>query len=244
MATWARWLLPLVSLAFCGCEGFDFDAIQLQGSGKMATEQRPVSGFNAVVLTGTGDLRIETGNPESLKIEADDNIIPKIRSDIEGGKLRIGFERGYSVRARVPIRYLLVVKDLKEVGLSGSGTVSTAALRADDMDVHLSGSGEIRFDELSATKLVAHISGSGDIKIPGTVESQEIHISGSGDYDAQDLQSRTASVSISGSGGSKLWVTEALSASISGSGDVEYYGEPKLTKSVSGSGELIGRGKR
>ncbi len=244
MAKWTRWLLPLVSLAFCACEGIDFDMVQLQGSGKMATEQRPVSGFNAVILTGTGDLRIETGSQESLKIEADDNIISKIRSDIEGGKLKIGFERGYSVRPRVPIRYLLVVKDLREVGLSGSGTISTAALHADGMDVHLSGSGEIRFDELSAARLVSHISGSGDITIPGTVESQEIHISGSGDYNAADLQSRTASVSISGSGNSKLWVTDALSASIAGSGDVEYYGEPKLTKSVAGSGELIGRGRR
>jgi hypothetical protein len=244
MAKWVRWLLPLVPLAFCACEGIEFDMVQLQGSGKIATEERPVSGFNAVVLTGTGDLRIEVGTHESLKIEADDNVLPKIRSDIENGKLKIGLERGFSVHTRTPIRYWLTVKELKEVGLSGSGTVSTAALQADAMDVHLSGSGEIRFDQLTGNRVVSRISGSGYILIPGKVDSQDVHISGSGDYKAEDLQSRTASVSISGSGDSKLWVTEALSASIAGSGDVEYYGEPKITKSVAGSGELIPRGPR
>jgi hypothetical protein len=244
MAKWIRWMLPLVSLAFCACEGIDFDMVQLQGSGKAATEQRPVSGFNAVVLSGAGDLRIEVGSQESLKIEADDNVIPQIRSDVENGRLKIGFERGVSVHSKVPIRYWLTVKDIKEVDLSGSGTISTASLQADQMEVRLSGSGEINFDKLSGNKLVAHISGSGDISIPGEVDSQEVHIAGSGDYKAEDLHSRTASVSISGSGDSKLWVTDTLSASIAGSGDVEYYGEPKVTKSVAGSGELIARGRR
>ncbi len=239
-----RLLLPLIAVLFCGCEGFDLASEQLRGSGKPATEQRPVSGIDAVTLSGVGDLRIEVGNQESLRIDADDNILPHIRTEVKGGKLTIGIERGFSVHPSVPIRYALVVRQLDEVGLSGSGTISTAALRTDTMKAHVSGSGDITFDELTGKQVSAKISGSGKIKVSGRVEAEEVHISGSGDYDGEDLQSRTAEVIVSGSGDSKLWVTDALTVHVSGSGDVEYYGDPKLTKHVSGSGELISRGSR
>ena len=239
-----RLLLPLIAILFCGCEGFDLASEQLRGSGKPATEQRPVSGINAVTLSGVGDLRIEVGNEESLRIEADDNILPHIRTEVKNGKLTIGIECGFSVHPSVPIRYALVVRQLNEVGLSGSGRISTAALTADTMKAHVSGSGEITFDELTGKHFSAEISGSGKIKVPGRIETQEVHVSGSGDYDGEDLQSRTAEVSVSGSGDSKLWVTDTLTARVSGSGDVEYYGNPQLTKHISGSGDLISRGSR
>jgi len=239
-----RLLLPLIAVLFCGCEGFDLAFEQLRGSGKAATEQRAVSGINAVTLSGVGDLRIEVGNQESLRIDADDNILPHIRTEVKNGKLTIGIERGFSVRPSVPIRYALVVRQLDEVGLSGSGTISTAALAADTMKAHVSGSGDIAFDELTGKQFSAEISGSGKIKVPGRVEAVEVHISGSGDYDGEDLRSRTAEVIVSGSGGSKLWVTDALTVHVSGSGDVEQCGNPQVTKHVSGSGELISRGSR
>jgi hypothetical protein len=239
-----RILLPLVAVLFCACEGFDLASEQIRGSGKAATEQRPVSGIHAVTLSGVGVLRIEVGNQESLRIDADDNILPYIKTKVQNGRLTIGIERGYSVHPSVPIRYALVVQELDEVGLSGSGKISTAALRSDTMKAHLSGSGEIAFDELTGREFAAGISGSGEIKASGRVEAEEVRISGSGGYYGGDLQSRTAEVIVSGSGNSKLWVTDALTVHVSGSGDVEYYGNPRLTQHISGSGKLISRGSR
>jgi hypothetical protein len=239
-----RYLLPLVAVLFCACEGFDLASEQLRGSGKVATEQRPVLGTNAVTLAGVGALRIEVGDQESLRIEADDNILPHIKTRVENGKLTIGVERGFSVHPSVPIRYSLIVRQLDEVGLSGSGKISTAALRSDTMKAHLSGSGEIAFDELTGREFAAGISGSGEIKASGRVEAVEVDISGSGGYYGGDLQSRTAEVIVSGSGNSRLWVTDALTVHVSGSGDVEYYGNPGLTQHVSGSGKLISRGSK
>ncbi len=240
-----RLLLPVIAVLFWGCEGFDLGFEQIRGSGKAATEQRSFSNIHAVSLAGVGDLRIEVGSQESIRIEADDNILPHIRTEVNNGKLTIGMERGFSAHPSVPIRYFLTVRELDDVGLSGSGTISTAPLKADSLEAGVSGSGEINLDAVTAKHFAAHISGSGGIKVSsGSVDAQEIHISGSGDYDGSDLRSGTTDVSVSGSGDSKVWATDILTTHVSGSGDVEYYGSPKLNKHVSGSGELISRGER
>lgn len=240
------WFVPLLMLPFCGCGAMDGALLgeRIQGSGKVIQENRDVRGFSAVHFAGSGDLSIRQGNEESLSIEADDNILPYIRSDVENGILMIGFRRGVSISTSSPIRYTLTVKELDELEVSGSGKTRTGPLRSQDFRAHLSGSGEIRMDELDAATLRADISGSGNMEIPGKISRQEIHISGSGRYYAADLESQSADVSVSGSGDCTLRVDQSLSAHISGSGSVEYYGNPSVTKRVSGSGRVHRLGDR
>jgi hypothetical protein len=239
-----RWCLPAASLLLGGCEFIDPDTIRVRGSGRVITDERPVDGVTEVTLASIGDLKIEQGSPESLKIEAEDNILPKIRIEMHGGNVVIGSERGVSLSPTVPIRYTLVVRELRGIELSGSGTITASSLRSDELAVRLPGSGDIHVEEFNGSRLNSNISGSGEIEIRGAVETQDVGISGSGDYTAGDLQSRSATVHISGSGEAKLWVRDMLSANISGSGDVEYYGSPKVSKSVSGSGGVEGLGPR
>jgi hypothetical protein len=238
--------LSVISILFCSCEGMDaaLNLQRIQGSGKVAQEKREVHGFSAVNFGGSGELSIRQGNEESLAIEADDNILPYIRSDVESGRLVIGFKRGVSVSRSSPIRYTLMVKELNALDLSGSGKTHTGPLTSEDFKAHLSGSGEIRMEALDATTLAAEISGSGNMEIPGKVNRQQINISGSGRYYAPDLESQSADVSVSGSGDCTLRVEQSLSAHISGSGSVEYYGNPSVTKKVSGSGRVSRLGDR
>lgn len=239
-------LLPLFALVLSGCDIIDseLNAQRIRGSGRIIQENRDVQGFTGVKLTGVGELNITQGGRESLTIEADDNILPKIKSNVEGETLVIGVERGVSVSPTVTIRYTLVAKELTDLELSGSGKINTAAIRSQNFSVRLPGSGEIRLDDLTADALTAEISGSGRISVPGNVVSQKVHISGSGDYDGGNLKSRSADISVSGSGDSTVWVQDDLSAHISGSGKVEYYGNPRVSQHISGSGKVRNIGDR
>ncbi len=234
------WILPMIMLPYFNCGPMDGALFgeRIQGSGKVIRENRDVRGFSVVNFSGSGDLSIRQGNEESLSIEADDNILPYIRSDVEGGKLTLGFRRGVSIRTSSPLRYTLTVKELEALDLSGAGKTHTGPMRTQDFRVHLSGSGEIRMDDLDAATLRADISGSGNMEIPGRVDHQEIRISGSGRYYARDLDSQSADVTVSGSGDCTLQVAKSLSAHISGSGSVGYYGNPTLSQRVSGSGRV------
>jgi hypothetical protein len=236
-------LLALILLAAfqsvaCGNITEAMNAERIRGSGKIVSEPRNVRGFSEVSLRGSGELTISQGNTESLTVEADDNILPKIDTVVEGDKLSIGVERGVSISPSRTIRYTLTVRDLSNVELSGSGTIRAGAVRSDDFQIKLSGSGEIRIDGLSASSVRSQISGSGDIELRGKVFQQEVRISGSGDYIASELQSDSTSVATSGSGDARVWAEKELSVRISGSGDVDYQGDPSVSKHVSGSGNV------
>lgn len=54
----------------------------INGSGNSATERREVSDFDSVSLAGDGALVLTQDGTESLVVEADDNILPVIATDI------------------------------------------------------------------------------------------------------------------------------------------------------------------
>jgi hypothetical protein len=215
-----------------------FNSERIRGSGKVVQGKRDVSGFHEVDFAGSGELSIQQGRQEALTVEADDNLLPYIRTEVEGGKLTIGFRRGVSVSASSPLRFTLSVRDLDALEISGSGKTHTGPLHSSDFRLHVSGSGEMRIGSLDADTLDASISGSGSIELPGKIGRQQIHISGSGSFDGADLQSQSADISISGSGNATLYARENLTAHISGSGSVSYYGNPAIMKKVSGSGSI------
>lgn len=219
----------------------------VQGSGNIQTEARPVSGFDRVMFAGNGELVITQGDTESLTVEADDNLLPLIKTEVKNGELFIGFDKedwDTFYRPSQPIRFNLALDDLSALTLSGSGRATMAELIADHLLIEVSGSGSVEVDQLQASDLSLVLSGSGQVELSGQATLQEVGISGSGTYHGGDLESQTASVSSSGSGSGTLWVRESLEAKLSGSGSVSYYGSPAVTSESSGSGSLTSLGEK
>jgi Putative auto-transporter adhesin, head GIN domain len=230
--------MALFTLLLGGCAGGPGNNIQ--GSGKVTTESRNVSGFDEVSLSGTGNLTITRTGTESLTIEAEDNIIPYLKTDVANNRLTIGTKDNVSIQPTRPISYNLTVKDLSALDLSGSGKINASDI-SNLSQVTLSGSGNMDASGISSDKLIAQISGSGQMRAAGKAGSQDVRISGSGSYQADNLESKEARLEVSGSGHSTINVSDKLDVKISGSGSVEYIGNPTVTQDVSGSGRL---GKR
>jgi len=189
------------------------------GSGEVRTESRQVSGFTAVELQGFGDMAIEQTGTESLTIEAEDNILPKLTSDVSGGTLRLGIKPNTSLQTTKPIKYRLTVKDLTGVSISGSGSASAP--------------------KITTSRFTAQVKGSGTITIGGTADTQEIIIAGAGKYLAAELASKTATATITGVGDAEVMVADQLRVKIIGSGSLTYYGNPTVDQSIIGSGRVI-----
>lgn len=187
-------------------------------TGGVTSEARDVSGFNEVELKGVGNLSLEQTGSESLTVEAEEDVLPKIRTEVENKRLIISPERNTSINTTKPINYKLTVKDLNTLEVSGSGNVEAE---------------DINTDELAVT-----IGGAGDVEIRGSADSQEVEISGSGEYKAGDLESKEATIDVRGSGLATVNVSDELEAEVSGSGSVEYIGDPMVQQEVSGAGEV------
>lgn len=211
------------------------------GSGNVVTETRAVSDFDAVSFSSFGELTIQQGERESLSIEAEDNVLPEIRTEVQSGTLDIGYrgENGWArVRPTRPIRFTLTVKELSGLTLSGAGSVGVNGLKTDQLRVTLSGAGGLSLENLEATAVTCRLSGAGSLETSGSANRLEAVVSGLGSYEGGDLQSETATVTISGTGSAVVWVTRQLNATISGLGSVQYYGQPEVTQVVSGLGSV------
>jgi len=204
----------LAALAMAGCAGPGLT----RGSGNVRSESRAVQGFDQVALTGSGELTISQGGAESLTIEAEDNILPLLRSDVSGGRLTLGGKDNTSFSATQPIRYKLAVKDLRAINISGSGDATAAQLRTD--------------------RFTVDISGSGSLSVAGSADLQKVTISGSGSYTAPDFATKETQITISGSGQAVVKASDRLDATVSGSGEAQYVGAPQVTTHISGSGSV------
>lgn len=203
-----------------GCE-FVGGGQTIIGSGKVAEEARPVGPFDAIELGGSGRLIFRQGDEDSLKIKADDNVLPLITANVEGSTLHLGIRDNVSIETHSSIVYTVTAKTLKALRVSGSGSA--------------------KLESLSTERLDVRISGSGAVAASGRAEHQNVDISGSGDFDGKACVGAEADVRISGSGRAVVNVSERLDAHVSGSGDVDYVGHPSVNSVVSGSGRVSGR---
>jgi hypothetical protein len=219
-----RWALPVVAVGLAttigACSGTSSSSVT--GSGELRTESRDIAGFSTIQVSGSGNVIIEQNGTESLSIEAEDNLLADLTSDVSDGTLRLGTTEGAALRPTLPITYRVTVEELAGVQLSGSGSVTAAGI--------------------TTPAIAIDISGSGDVTVTGTADDQVVTISGSGDYDAGDLATLNSTAEISGSGNLFVDVRDAFEARIDGSGSVTYTGDPQVVQAINGSGELR-RGK-
>src|SRR5512145_3264609 len=112
-----------------------------RGSGNVVTETREVNGFDAVSVSYPAQVLIKQGGAESLKIEAEDNLLPNLKTQVKNGTLEIFYRRqgNKHVNPTKPVKITIVVKDLNDVEFTSAGELIIEKLKTDSLDVSLSG---------------------------------------------------------------------------------------------------------
>ncbi|SRR5579884_260388 len=199
-------------------------------------QQRPVGGFDRVHVSGVGQLVVTPGAPDALSVEAEPEVLPHIRSEVQDGELEIGPAPGTSLSTRRPIVYQLTASRLRGLRLSGAAGARAAGLRADDFTLDIDGSGQASLTDLQISRLSITLSGAARATLTGTATRQEITIIGIGRYQGEGLDSRQATVSLSGAGLCQLRVSDRLDVDLTGAGHVSYVGTPQVHENVIGAG--------
>ena len=214
----------------------------------MKTETRTIESFDKINFKDFGTLILTQGEQEALTIEADDELMNDLISEVRDGKLYLGLEEDWFARlgklvssifssSNYKVTYYLTFVSLEKLSVSGKCNLKCDSIKSDSLKVNVSGYGDLEFGRIEANDLKVNISGRGEFKGEGLAETQDISISGSGEYQAPDLASQSAKVVISGQGNATLRVAENLDITISGVGQVNYYGRPKLRQVISGMGK-------
>lgn len=223
-------------------EGSWFGASTVTGSGKAASEQRLLAGFQAVAIKGSVDVVLRQAAKESVEVRADDNLLPLIETTVADRDgvptLEVATKKGTRISTRSKITVTVDLPTLKAISISGSGEASGDKLQVGDLQVRIVGAGDVRLRQLSAESLGVKISGNGDVQATGRAARLTVAISGSGDVLTRELDADDVSVSIAGSGDARVNARKTLAVSIAGSGDVAYTGDASVKTSIAGSGNV------
>ncbi|HYE53236.1 MAG TPA: head GIN domain-containing protein [Chitinophagaceae bacterium] len=212
---------------------------RVRGNGNMKTENRQAAGFTGISSHGSFDVFLDQGTAYSIRVEADENLLPYIETEVRGNSLEISTRDGYSLDSRNNIRIYVTAPAFNTVKNYGSGNIlaETKLTNTSPMEVDLTGSGDIRMD-VNAPDVSADLTGSGVIDLNGETRNFSAHITGSGDIKAGDLKAENADIEIMGSGSVDIYASVKLQAGIRGSGDIRYRGTAEVNKDISGSGNV------
>lgn len=214
------------------------DGKRVKGNGNVTTEERSVGSFKGVRSSGSFDIYVSTG-PQSLKIEAEDNLLPHIESYVDGDILKIETKDGIWLRPKRSIKIYVTAPTFKQIRSSGSGNIigQNTITDSNKIDVSVSGSADIHLD-LDAPEIETSISGSGNADLKGQTRIFKGEISGSGSIRAVDLKTEETTIRISGSGDATVYASQKLNVRVAGSGDVRYKGNAEVSSNIAGGGKV------
>ncbi|MDY0990177.1 head GIN domain-containing protein [Flavobacterium sp. CFBP9031] len=214
---------------------------KISGNGTVTTETRTTGDYDGIRISGFFDVDLVSGKEGKIILKGEENLLSKIKVEVEGNELKVYIERGVQLRTSMgkKIQVIVPFEKISAVTLSGSGDVkSKNKINSDSFSAKLSGSGNFDLDVDSRNFDLA-LSGSGDIVLKGKADSFTSKISGSGNVNASNLKSQTVDVTVSGSGNSVVTCESSITGRVSGSGNIKYLGNPeKRDVKVSGSGKI------
>lgn len=215
---------------------------RIRGSGDIKTETRNVKNFTGVSTATAIDIYLTQGNDFEVVVEADDNLLEYITTDVDDGVLKVRFQRGINVIWSKKKVVHVTMKEVDMISASSAGDViGQTPIEAGDLKIRTSSAGDVKL-EVFAKNLDLGTSSSGDITLSGEADYLEASTSSAGDIKAFELTVKEADIKASSAGDVKITVTERLNARASSAGDIQYRGNPKKLEAKSSSaGDVIKR---
>lgn len=211
---------------------------RIKGNGNVSTEERTVGTFAGVKSSGSFDLYVSSGT-QSLKIEAEENLLPYIETYVDGDVLHVDTKDHVWLRNNRKIKIYVSAPSYRVIHSSGSGDIigQNKITHAERIDVGVTGSADINLD-LDAPEIETEISGSGDANLKGEARKFTGEINGSGSIKAMDLKTEETDIKIAGSGDAEVYASVKLHVKVAGSGDVKYKGGAQVSSNIAGGGKV------
>src|SRR5438128_11098643 len=129
--------LSLMALSACMIGG-------THGSGVRKTEKRELAPFTAIETSGAFEVNVICQKPASFEIEADDNILPLVETEVRGGVLHLTTTRHYFSSGGIVVR--MSMPSLEVVKSTGAGKFKITDLKNDHFTIDSTGAATVVAD--------------------------------------------------------------------------------------------------
>jgi hypothetical protein len=184
---------------------FSFNFSGVKGSGNLASENRDVRGFKGVDVSSAFQVEITAQKDFSVTVEADDNILPLIETEVDDGVLKIKCDR--RVSPKTPMKIIISAPDIDSLETSGVANII--------------------LNSIKNTGLHIDSSGASKILVTGETNKLVVEVSGATKIDAEGLVTENADIDSSGASNVKVNVTGTLRTDASGASKITYSGSPR-----------------
>jgi len=202
-------------------------------------QDRQVKDFNRIEISSAFNVTLTQGTTEKLTIEADDDMLSKIITEVRGGTLMIRLENNSHINNSSKLNAELTFINLDGIEISGAVKLNgTNAMKFTHLEIECSGASDINLD-LSASMLDMDLSGASKMTLKGNSPELKADLSGACNLDAENLKTQICNLECSGASKVRVFATGKLNVEGSGATHVSYAGNPASIESdMTGASKL------
>ena len=228
-------IFVLLTTSSCIVEGFT----GIKGNGAIITEDRTLNAnFDAIKVQQGINVYLTQDSDAELTIEADENIMDLLITEVRDGELKIYFEKNVNRATRNV--YLTTAEINKIKTSSGASVKSENTIRSSTLELDSSSGSSIKL-KVNADEINSSTSSGAQIDLYGTTEYLSAKASSGSQIDAEDLKSMNALAKASSGANIDVHVENNLTAKASSGGDIDYVGNPhNINKDTSSGGSVSG----
>jgi Putative auto-transporter adhesin, head GIN domain len=193
-ANGVRWVALLAAAAIAigtvaGCNPFG-----RSGQGPVKDETRTTAAFSLIDVSNGIALTAEIGPTQSVVVHAQENLLPIIATDVQGGTLKIHSTQGYSTTESVSV------------------TVVTPALTG----ITMSGGSQGTANGIAADRFTIDLSGGAGLTASGSTSTLALQASGGARAGLGELVAKSVTLDVSGGSSAIVQGTDTIVGSASG----------------------------
>lgn len=205
---------------------------RIVGSGNQITKEIPVQPFSELTAHGVFHLYLSQGDKESVKIEADDNLMDLFTVENKGSTLEISMKKNVSIDSKKKMSVYVTFKSLKSMHLSMvGGTSSEEQLKFSDLKFTNQSVGTVNLD-MTMQNLNLENGSVGTLKLKGSADNAVIKSNSVGSIQAADFVVQKMDIDNSGVGSATVNAEKELKMSDSFLGKVNNKGNATVKRKV------------
>ena len=189
----------------------------IKGSGNVITENRELSNFNSIEAGGVFSVEVTAQKEFGVQVEADDNLLPLIKTEVIDGKLILSTESRIRTTNRIVVR--VSAPDISRVDIYGAS--------------------KLDLNNIKNNELTVGTSGASKVTVSGETALLRIDVSGASKVDASGLRAENGKIDASGASKALVNVVGDLKASANGASKISYTGNPRnIEKETNGASKV------
>ena len=218
---------------------FSLGVMAQNGNRNVITQTREVGTIEGLSVTGIFKVIFTQGEPQSVKVETDENLIDKVTTEVHGGILELSTKGSINNPSRLNV--YITAKSLKSLEMSGASKFSTTnKFVTPELKVELSGITTASINT-QATNLNCDLTGVAKLELEGSGDQLSADVSGTAKLTASKYEVKDAKVDVSGVANAAINATASVSLDASGASKISYIPHDNLnikSKDASGAAKI------